>query len=272
MTATLSSQQERLPRYANTWLHWDSQALFAYDREKPSDYEELRKDAADLVKKIEYSYGWEDEFPHPRDRKLYEMILHNRDRDSRGYCIHGDTLGLEDMKRPVVRKFFMRTVEESYLITNQGEELPLNFTIDTNIRSCEPELAAELRYSGNQAKPKDEHEAYEMARLNKLIHTGIVGMEPLYSPYGFLHLWKCLPLDRQPEDALLYLQTEAKPSEQPRLTKHLYRWSAEADEDSGMWLGRQIIDGCLWHGGRNARIYDALMLDEDFQELMREKF
>lgn len=263
---------KQLQRWANTWLHWDSKKLFEYEKERPDDYEDLKKDAADLVKKIEWQCGWEGEFPHPKDRKIYEMVLMNKDNERRGYCIHGDTLELEDMKRPVVRKFFMRSVDEAFLITNRGEELPLNFTIDNNVQSMPPQLVAQLRYSGNQAKPVDEHEAFEMAQLNRMVYDGFAGTKTWWSPYGFLHLWKSLPSDRMAEDALLYLNKEVNPNERPHLAKHLWRWAAEADEDSGLWLGKRIIRGNLSSGGTNRRIYDALMLDQDFRSFMTERF
>ncbi len=76
-----------------------------------------------------------------------------------------------------------------------------------------------------------------------------------------------MPIDRTAEDALLYLQNEIDPTTE--LSQDLFAWSSEADEQAGIRIGDRIFDGNI---KINSSIYNALLLDDDFKELLREKF
>ncbi len=264
-SATL--QKRELPFYGNPWEQWNEDELRRYDKERPADYEELRKDAVKLIREVEKKVR---ECQYEKNRRgvgLYAMLGLAGGGIYETKNINGIRLLPEMMAHPVVRKFFRRTKDESFVMTNSGEALPISFCRYDHKLNFFPQEVSQLLYHANHQKPRSPEEAFKTAELNHLIFRGAMGRGLGLERYGFLKIWRCLPEDRQAEDALLYTQNQLDP--ETKLSKDLFAWASEADEDAGIRLGRRILGGVI---GINTSIYNALLLDNDFKELLREKF
>ena len=255
-------------RFVSPWLNWDNKSLVSYDMKRPEGYKEVLADARYLINKIEKRNP--DWYPRIRSRDVWESLFGvSAEHEHSYHCarIEGHVLDPEDMNRALVRKFFLWPRHEVYITTNQGREVP--YRIANNPRNLTAQENPLLLGSYNTQKPRDATEAHQNARRNRAIYES--GLGPTLrcaartNPFA---VWAMLP-SRTAEDLILFFNFWVRPDTE--LGQDLFAWSAHADEKAGVRLAQQLLDGDFDNGSLED-IYNALLVDNDFVDLLKERF
>lgn len=259
---TIAKPGDPQPLPKDTWQMWDTKKAIAFDSDRPSGYESLIKDAKDLTRKIEDDFVYDK----PRHRYLFEMISGFYTPDSRRSIasISGAVLEPDDMTRPVVKEFFKWRREDAFILTNQGVEIPY-LKADCSFGFTAKPLSL-LVGSFNSTRPRSPEEAFLNAQRNRAMWnaTKTPAAKLKTKP---LAVWAALP-ERCAEDLLLYMNWVTDPASE--LASDLFSWASEADEAAGVRIGHRLLEGDL--GNQPTDLYNMLLVDPDFVDLLKEKF
>lgn len=255
------------PRLSSPWLHWDLKSLAWYDYRKPNGYDECLHDARTLVKKVEERTP--DLYDPCRGRDVYECVtgVLRKDTDKWVSRLQTEPLEPEDFKTRLVKEFFKWSRDDLWITTNRGRAVRREL-VNNVVGGTYPEIPL-LMGSCNSRPPESPEEVGFNAKRNLAIYRSHQGWRPRIAPMERGHdVWASLP-GRVAEDLLLFFNFWEDPKSD--VARDLFLWARHADEESGVRLGK-ILLGEEQEAQMDRNTYNALLLDNDFVDLLVEKF
>lgn len=263
---TISPQSSPQCRLTTPWRQWDTKQLARYDSEKPAGYEECLSDAKAMVRREEDRC--EDLYNRYRGRGVWAYVtgIGNDGPLRRVARLDSMRLEPEDFSRRLVKEFFRWKRNDLFVQTNRGREIVRNVCDSPTGQTYSP--VPLLMGTNNTRSPETPLEAHQNARRNLAIFRSQSGMGARQSRILPHEMWGSMP-NRTVEDLLLFFNYAADPRSE--VANDLFLWAKHADEGAGVRLGERLVDGEFDYG-TSVDFYNALLFDNDFVELLKEKF